>query len=419
MKIVKGSISVPGDKSISHRAALFSAMTPQTNRFTNFNFNFDCTATLHCLADMGIAWHKKDDFLEIEGKPLGEWKRPDKPLYAANSGTTARLLSGILSALPFKTTLTGDASLSKRPMGRIIDPLRQMGADIRSTDGHLPMEYFPVQRLQSIRYRLPVASAQVKSAVLLAGLFAQGETEVIETTPSRDHTERMLKLRKTTNPDGTVSLFSSSECVVPELSMAIPGDFSSAAFFIAAALLLPGSELLIRDVSLNPTRTGLLNVLEQMGARLDVRLKNEEPEPMGDIFVRSQELQNIQISPELVPNIIDEIPILSLLAVRSEGPFVLRGAKELRFKESDRIAALVSNYQRVGVQVREFEDGLEINGPQNIGGGTIQTFGDHRIAMTFAVANLLSDGEIEPDDRQCAAVSFPQFWDTLEEITHG
>ena len=418
MKALKGTITVPGDKSISHRAALFSALSPQTNAFINFNYNFDCTATLECLAKLGIRWKNEENFLEIRGKAIEEWQEPSDPLYAANSGTTARLLSGILCALPFRTVLKGDASLSNRPMKRIIDPLKQMGADIRSREERLPLEFIPKRSLQGIRYRLPVASAQVKSAVLLAGLFASGQTEVIETLPSRDHTERMLQLKKIKNSDSSLSVFSSPEVAIPDLSMTIPGDFSSAAFFIVAALLLPGSELTIHDVSLNPTRTGLLSVLEKMGARLEVTQKKETPEPIGDIFVQARELQNIEIPLEIIPNIIDEIPILSLLACRSEGTFVLHGAKELRYKESDRLAALVQNFKRVGVEVKEFEDGMEIKGPQTIGGGSIQTFGDHRIAMTFAIAGLLSEDEIVLDDRQCAAVSFPQFWDLLEKVTY-
>ncbi len=376
----------------------------------------DCTATLNCLRDLGIQWQSDGQKLRILGKPVQKWQQPEKELNALNSGTTARLLSGILAGLSFKTTLTGDASLSGRPMDRILKPLTAMGAKIESKHGFLPLQFTPVKQLNRIRYELPVASAQVKSSVLLAGLNAKGETEVVERTPTRDHTERMLRLRQNKNMDGTRSLFSSSTVLIPNLSMTIPGDFSSAAFFIVAALLLPGSELTIENVSLNPTRTGLLQVLQSMGAKLTINETSSFPEPAGTITVRYSKLENCAIPRELNANIIDEIPILAILASQAEGEFTLRNVQELRFKESDRIAMIVENLRKTGIPVKEFEDGFKLNGPTKFRGGRVQTKGDHRIAMAFAIANLLTDEEIVLDDPACTAVSFPSFWDILNDL---
>ena len=417
MKKIQGKLHLPGDKSISHRAALFSALRPGSSTFSNFNFNQDCSATLGCLRQLGIDWEIRDDTLQVTGKELSQWKKPDSILDAQNSGTTARLLSGILANLEFETTLSGDDSLKKRPMKRILDPLNQMGAIIKSDMGHLPIHFKPANHLSAIHYNLPVASAQVKSCILLAGLFGEKQTEVIETKPSRDHTERLLKLSSKQNPDGSRSYFSSNSNEIPDLSMEIPGDFSSAAFFISAALLLPGSNLKIESVSLNPSRTGLLEVLTEMGANIEIQKLFDEPEPMGNLVIHSSVLQNILPKPSIIPNIIDEIPILAILATQASGRFELHNAKELRFKESDRIALMVENLSNVGVDVQEFEDGFAFEGPCLLKEGNVRTAGDHRIAMAFAIANLLTDDLIRIDDPECVAVSFPSFWELLERIT--
>ena len=417
MKKIHGTIQLPGDKSISHRAALFAALRPGDSKFLNFNFNNDCQATLSCLKQLGIQWHYDGRLLHISGKAVADWKEPSEVLDAQNSGTTARLLSGILAGLNFKTTLTGDASLSRRPMDRILKPLSQMGAIIDSEDGFLPLRFTPSKGLNGMRYALPIASAQVKSSILLAGLNATGVTEVVENSPTRDHTERMLQLHQTMNEDGTKSLFSSTEVQIPDLSMTIPGDFSSAAFFIVAALLLPGSELTIENVSLNPTRTGFLQVLKMMGANLTIEETSAFPEPAGTITVRQSALKNCVIPQELNANIIDEIPILAILASQADGQFTLRHVQELRYKESDRISMIVENLRAIGIPVEEFEDGFQLTGPVKFKGGRIETKGDHRIAMSFAIANLLTEEEIILDDPDCTAVSFPSFWDILNEIT--
>ncbi|MBN2426143.1 MAG: 3-phosphoshikimate 1-carboxyvinyltransferase [Calditrichaceae bacterium] len=418
MKKVRGEITLPGDKSISHRAGLFSALRDKESYFTNFNYNQDCTSTLNCLEKMGIEWERTgQDSIKIKGFHLNDWKKPDKELYAGNSGTTARLISGILCNAPFESILTGDESLSKRPMKRVIDPLELMGAKILSNQGLMPLHFQKVKKTKAIKYKLPVASAQVKSCVLLSGLFAEGETEVIESKISRDHTERMIGLNKNYNSDGTLSVFSSPDIRIPDLSMKIPGDFSSAAFFIVASLLLPGSEIIIKDVSLNPTRTGLLTVLEKMGAKFEINEKQTKPEPFGDILVTAQNLKNIEIPLDIVPNIIDEIPVLSILASQSDGTMILHGAGDLRHKESDRISMITGNFRRMGMDITEYDDGFEITGPQNIAkSAQIETKDDHRIAMAFGIANLITEHEIIPDNPQCADVSFPGFWSILERI---
>ncbi len=416
MTRIQARISLPGDKSISHRSALFAALRSKQSRFENFNFNQDCSATLSCLRELGVSWKLENTTLLMAGKHPREWKQPSQTLNAQNSGTTARLLSGILAALPFETHLTGDASLQKRPMGRILDPLQEMGAEIDSADRFLPLHFKTAKTLHGIRYTLPVASAQVKSAVLLAGLFADGTTEVVESIPSRDHTERMLKLKKQTNADGRVSIFSHPQHEIPDVSMTIPGDISSAAFFMAAALALPGSDLLLDHISLNPTRAGILNVFKAMGAHMETEETVSFPEPAGSIRVRSSQLTNRSIPKEWIANIIDEIPILAVLATQAEGRFRIRNARELRYKESDRIAMMVQNLQAVGVDVQEFEDGFEFDAPVKLTGGTIHTAGDHRIAMAFAIADLFTNETIRLDDPACVAVSFPGFWDILKQI---
>ena len=416
MKKIKGEVYLPGDKSISHRAALFSSFIPERAEFENFNFNNDCTATLKGLEKLGIKWHTKNDNLYIEGKLFKKWIQPKDPIDAQNSGTTARLISGLLANLPFETQIIGDVSLSKRPMARIIAPLSQMGANIESNNNYLPLKFIPVKNLHGIRYELPVASAQIKSAVLLAGLFAEGETEVVEFKTSRDHTERMLQLNTKSYEDGSKSIYSNRNVKLHNLSMQIPGDFSAGAFFICAALCLSGSELTLKNVSLNPTRTGLLTILTKMGAEIETHLLQEKPEPIGEIHIKSGDLNNIEVPLELVPNIIDEIPILSILATQANGQFLLRGAKELRVKESDRIDTIVNNFRNLDIEIEEYEDGFELTGPQKIKGGKVETHHDHRIAMAFTIAKLFTDEKIEIDHPACASVSFPDFYILLDSI---
>ncbi len=413
--MINGKIKLPGDKSISHRAALFAALKEGTSVFTNFNLNDDCSATLACLKMFGIDYKLEGTELTIFGKNIKNWQKPSAVLNAQNSGTTARLLSGILASLPFETTLMGDPSLSKRPMDRVVLPLRSMGAKIETNEGCLPLTFKGDGTLNCITYKTPMASAQVKSAILLAGLFANGQTKVIENSITRDHTERMLDLQCETKGDIKETV-SSSDDKIPVLSMEIPGDFSSAAFFICAALVIPNSNLQISNVSLNPTRIGLMKILKEMGAKVEHQLVKIKPEPIGSVNVQSSQLKNLEIPAEIIPNIIDEIPILAVLATQAKGRFVIRNAKELRFKESDRINSIVQNLREIGVQVEEFEDGFSFSGPQKLKAGKIITHGDHRIAMAFSIANLLTKENILIDNPSCAAISFPGFFKILDKI---
>jgi len=413
-----GEVQFPGDKSISHRSALFSALYSGESVFTNFNYNADCTATLHCLKALGIGWKAEQNKLVVWGKHPQNWRAAGSALDAGNSGTTARLISGLLCGLSVKNTLLGDASLSKRPMKRVIDPLASMGARIESHNTRLPLTYYPVPELHGIYYDLPMASAQVKSAVLLAGLLAEGKTTVKENAITRDHTERLLGLPvKQGRQNAFREIESSKEIQIPNISMEIPGDISSAAFFITAAAMMPGSELRVKNVSLNPTRSGILTALQKMGAKIETHTKASEPEPIGDIHIRYTPLQNLHLNGSIIPNIIDEIPILCILATRSDGLFEISDAEELRHKESDRISVMVKNLRAIGVEVQQKPDGMIIKGPQKINGGKVQTRGDHRIAMSFGIARLLSSDTIEIDQPECADVSFPGFWKTLERLS--
>jgi 3-phosphoshikimate 1-carboxyvinyltransferase len=415
---IKGELSLPGDKSISHRAVLFSSLYKGITQFLNFPSSADCLATLDCLKKLGINWTLREGALSLQGAGRFGYVRPDDGMLdARNSGTTIRLLAGILAAQRFSSTIAGDKHLNRRPMERILVPLRRMGAQIEADEGSVaPLTFHSVNTLNGIEYDVPVASAQVKSCVLLSGLHAGGETVVIEKQPTRDHTERMLGLKVVESEDQVKKIYSNLEVEISDLSMHIPGDISSAAFFLVAALLLPGSELLIKNVSLNPTRTGILDVLKKMGTKLEIRLKQSVPEPMGDIYITAQNLKNIHLEGAMIPVIIDEIPVLTILALQSEGEFSVRGAGELRVKESDRIQFICQNLRQLGIKLEEFEDGFAFQAPQLIKGGRIITGDDHRIAMAFAVAGLMAKGEIVMDNPDCVKVSFPDFWQKLSKL---
>ncbi len=417
-KNINGIVSFSGDKSISHRAALFSALIEKRSVFYNFNPNKDCMATLQCLHALGVEWELDGRSLTVNGRHPDNWKAPQQVLDARNSGTSTRLLSGILATRHFSSIIDGDNSLRKRPMGRIIDPLLRMGANIKSNKNKLPLKFSPSKGMTGITYSMPVASAQVKSSLLLAGLFCEDETRIIETIPTRDHTERMLGLSVTEGEEGRVIVVRKGH-IIPDLSMDIPGDISSSAFFIAAALLLEGSDLTIEKLSLNPSRSGILEVLKKMGASLEIEETAAVPEPTGRLRVRYSILKNIHLSGNIIPNIIDEIPILAIIATQSSGLFELRDARELRYKESDRIRATVSNLRVLGVEVDEYEDGFALEGPQPLGGGLIHAYEDHRIAMSFAIANLLTEADVRLDSTDCIGVSFPGFYDVLNKVLHA
>ena len=416
---LRGTVSLPADKSISHRSALLSALGEGTSRIQNFPDSADPQSTLDCVRGLGIAADRDEEgVLEVEGRGLNGLRPPSAPLDCGNSGTTMRLLSGILAGQRFGSVLSGDDSLQQRPMERIADPLTAMGARISLQDGHAPIRIRATQSgLDPIEYRLPVASAQVKSCVLLAGLFAEGETVVIEPTPSRDHTERMLGL-PVEEVGGVRHLIVEQGHTIPSTEWTVPGDFSGAAFFLVAGSLVPDSELRLEGVGLNPSRTALLEVLDGMGANITVeneRVKGAEP--VGDITVRSAVLSGVDVGGRLVPNLIDEIPVLAVAAACADGTTEIHDAQELRVKETDRLHAMAENLNALGAEVQEREDGLIIegNGP-NLLGTTVRSFDDHRIAMAMGVAGLVAHGSTTINDAECAKVSFPGFWTEVDQV---
>jgi 3-phosphoshikimate 1-carboxyvinyltransferase len=434
---ITGKLSLSGDKSISHRAALIAALAEGRSVISNFSTSADCNSTLNCLRSLGVAVSRTGNEVVIEGTGPSGLKAPAAPLDCGNSGSTMRMLAGVLAGCDFESVLTGDESLRSRPMKRIIEPLRLMNAEVDSPSGRPPLQIRGSSSIRPISYLLPVASAQVKSCILLAGLRANGETEVIERLGStRDHTERMLQWfgatveTRSNEPDGhlgtTVALDGPARLSARDVT--IPGDISSAAFLIAAAALLPGSDLAIEGIGLNATRKEFLSVLQSDGLSLmedDVR--DECNEPVGTVRVRGGSAGkhgrpfhpgavNV-IGGGLIPKLIDELPLLAVVGSQINGGLMISDAAELRVKEADRISATVRNLRAMGVTVDEFEDGLRVYGPTNLNGAEIESFGDHRIAMAFSVAALLADGPSEIVGADCVAISFPEFFDLLESVT--
>lgn len=419
-----GTVLLPGDKSISHRAAMFASIADGTSNITNFASSADCWSTVACLRALGVKIEGDGSDIVVHGVGKTGLLAPSGPLDCGNSGTTMRLISGILAGQNFETVLTGDESLSKRPMRRVIGPLSEMGAALESTDGHAPLKIRGRGRLNAIDFELPVASAQLKSCVLLAGLFAEGETTVIEPVPTRDHTERMLRgfgvnVRIDDQGEGK-RITVAGDARLTATDLRVPSDVSSAAFFLVVAACLGSSRIELPGVGLNPTRTGIVDVLRQFGADIEFRDQRESGgEPIGTIFVRGRaDLKaptvNI-IRGDIVANLIDEVPILAVFGTQIDGGIEIRDAGELRVKESDRIAAVVENLKRMGAEVEEFDDGLRV-GRSDLNGAKIDSFGDHRIAMAFAVAGLFADGETEIIGAESAAVSFPGFFDALASV---
>ena len=405
---------------------MLTAIAEGTSRISNFAESEDCGSTLRCLSGLGVGIEREGPNVVVRGLGKNALAAASSPLDCGNSGTTMRLLSGILAGQPFETTLIGDESLSRRPMKRIIGPLSKMGASVSSEDGHAPLSILGRRPLYPIRFRLPVASAQLKSCVLLAGLYADGETTVIEPAATRDHTERMLRgfgvdVRVSDTPEGrAITVPGDARLIGREIT--VPGDISSAAFFLVAAACLEGSEIEMPNVGLNPTRTGVLDVLRRFGVRIEIRDDRESGgEPIGTLVVKHQEnlaANENRIDGDLVANLIDEVPILAVFGTQIEGGIEIRDAGELRVKESDRIAAVAENLRRMGGDVEEFEDGLRV-GRSQLTGVPVDSFGDHRIAMAFAVAGLFADGETEIRGAECAAVSYPAFFDVLSSVTNG
>jgi 3-phosphoshikimate 1-carboxyvinyltransferase len=417
-KRLRGTLAVPGDKSISHRAAIFNAIADGEALVENFLTGEDCLSTLRVLRSLGSTCSLDGTTLRVDGAGIDGLREPTGVLDCGNSGTTMRLMSGILAGQSFLSVLDGDESLRARPMARIIEPLRKMGARIDGRDGG---KLAPITirggDIRGIRYRTPVASAQVKSAVLLAGLFARGETVVEEPAATRDHTERMLTaMGASIAGEGLAVSISAGR--LRALPMRVPNDFSAAAFWIVAACVHPDAELRLTGVGVNPTRTGLLDALRMMGA--DVAIEEERVvggEPVADIVARSSRLEAIEAAGDLVLRAIDEIPALAVAAAFAHGTTEIRDAQELRVKESDRIATAASQLAVLGVRVEERVDGMSIEGGAGVNGGHVRSFGDHRLAMALAVAAVAGTGEVAIDDADAASVSYPAFWDDLAAVS--
>ena len=415
---LRGEISVPGDKSISHRAVMFGALAKGTTEVTHFLQGADCLSTIDCFRRMGIDIENTPSRILVHGKGLGGLTAPSAALDVGNSGTTLRLISGILAGQDFKVLLDGDASIRRRPMKRIMTPLSMMGADIESLKGNgcAPLS-IAGRPLHAIHYQSPVASAQVKSCVLLAGLYADGTTRVTEPALSRNHTELMLHFfGAQVLSEGTTASIQPSPTLEGRF-IQVPGDISSAAYFIAAALLIPGSEVLIRNVGVNPTRDGILRVCQAMGADITrLNERSDSGEPTADLLVRHSSLRGTVIEGDLIPTLIDELPVIAVMAALAKGTTVIRDAAELKVKESDRIQVMTENLTRMGARVEATEDGMIIHGGSSLQGAIIDSHQDHRVAMSFAVAALAAEGETEIRDAECVSISYPGFYQDLASL---
>lgn len=410
---------MPGDKSIWHRALIIGAIAEGRTEITGNPAGLDVESTKQCLIGLGVSISYSNGKTIVDGKGLSGMRKPENTLDVGNSGTTIRLLSGVLSAQKFESVIDGDSSLRKRPMNRIVTPLSLMGASISSApSGGCPLTISGNAKLKSISYEMPVASAQVKSAILLAGACAGVSVTLSEPHPSRDHTEIMLKQCGAViiKDNNTITLEPCSKLSATEFT--VPGDFSSASYFIAAALLIEDSDLLIKDVGLNPTRRGFLNIVKKMGAAIEITNSREESgEIIGDISVKHSKLKAVSINAETVPSIIDELPLIAVLGAKAEGITKVSGAGELRVKESDRISMLVNGLHSIGIEAEEFEDGFSVRGNQSILGGEVETGGDHRLVMTFTIAGLASKNGITVRDAESSSVSYPSFFSELDELS--
>ena len=412
-----GKLTIPGDKSISHRAVMFGALAQGTTRITHFLEGADCLSTISCFQAMGIHIQKNKDEVLVEGKGLHGLQAPLDILDVGNSGTTTRLISGILAGQDFTSRLTGDASICQRPMGRIITPISLMGAQITSQNqnGCAPLT-IQGGHLHGIHYQSPVASAQVKSCVLLAGMYADAPTSVTEPVLSRNHTELMLNYfgAQVTSKGTTASILPQPDLKARDIT--VPGDISSAAYFIAAGLLVPGSEILLCNVGINPTRDGLLRVCQAMGGDITLLNVRNDGEPTADLLIRSSSLHGTEIKGEIIPTLIDEIPMIAVMAAFAEGTTVIRDAAELKVKESDRIQVMTDNLTRMGADVEALPDGMIIHGGKPLHGATIDSHKDHRIAMSFAVAGGICEGSLTITDGECVNISYPEFYTDLYSL---
>lgn len=417
-KSLNGTITVPGDKSISHRSIMFGSMAKGKTIVTGFLPGEDCLRTIEAFKQMGVKIDQQGTDVTIESDGMDAFKEPMDLLYMGNSGTTTRLLLGLLAGSHVHAVLSGDESIAKRPMKRVINPLREMGAHITGReDGQFTPIAVKGTTLQAIDYTLPVASAQVKSAVLLAGLNAKGTTTVREKEATRDHTELMLRQFgvKIDTTDGVISLEGGQKLTASHV--AVPGDISSAAFFLVAGAIAQNSEIILENVGLNPTRTGIIEVLEAMGANLEIQPYNHEhAEPAGRVIIRTSQLKGTTIGGDLIPRLIDEIPIIALLATQAEGKTIIRDAEELKVKETNRLDAVVAELSKLGAHIIATDDGMIIEGPTPLHGAALQTYGDHRMGMMNAIAALITEGPVTLDDADCIAVSYPTFFEDIANL---
>ncbi|MGM0803619.1 MAG: 3-phosphoshikimate 1-carboxyvinyltransferase [Bacillota bacterium] len=416
---LKGSIKVPGDKSISHRAVMFGSIAEGTTTIDGFLTGEDCLSTISCFKKLGVTIQQEDEKVTVEGKGIAGLTPPSEDLYVGNSGTTIRLMLGILANTPFESTLTGDESIAKRPMNRVTKPLKEMGAAIDGNDsGNKVPLHIKGGETRGIHYTSPIASAQVKSAIILAGLDGEGTTSVEEPFKSRDHTERMLKAFgvEVESDDLTVSVAGGQKLKGTHIE--VPGDISSAAFFLVAGAIVPNSEITLRKVGLNPTRTGILDVLKEMGADLTYQNINETAsEPFGDLIIKSSDLKGTVIQGDLIPRLIDEIPIIALAATQAEGKTIIKDAHELRVKETDRIETVVNELKKMGADIEATEDGMIIQGKSSLRGASVQSYGDHRIGMMLSVAACIAEGETTLTNSEAIAVSYPSFFEQLNVLS--
>lgn len=416
---LRGNIYVPGDKSISHRSLILGSIAQGETRIYNFLNSLDCLKTLECMQALGVKIElDENNSVKIKGKGLYGLQEAKGILDVGNSGTTIRLLTGLLGGQSFYSVLSGDDSIRRRPMKRVIEPLRLMGADIWGRkDGQFAPLSIRGNKLNPLHYTLPVASAQVKTALLLAGLYTIGETVVKEPLPTRDHTERMLEIMqadiKISPPE--IKVMGGKELKGTDIF--VPGDISSAAYFIAAASILKDSQIIIKQVGINPTRTGIIEILKKMGAKINIlnyRIKSNEPR--ADLMIEYSKLKGVEIKKENVPFLIDELPLIAVMATQAQGKTVVSGAKELRVKETDRIRAIVSELKKMGADIEEREDGFAVNGPTRLQGAVCESYNDHRIAMSLAVAALLAEGKTVIKNSECIYISFPEFEKTLQKL---
>lgn len=409
-----GQIKVPGDKSISHRAVMLGSLANGVTEISGFLKGADCLSTIDCFRKMGIDIDINGENVTVHGNGLRGLKKPDEMLYTGNSGTTTRLLCGILAGQNFDTSITGDASIQKRPMGRVVQPLSMMGAKIENE--YCPL-YITGTKLHGIDYKMPVASAQVKTAIILAGLYADGETVIHEIEKSRDHTELMLSAMGADLTVDNLDITVKPTNDLTAVNVDVPGDISSAAFFLVLGAIMPNSQITVTNVGINPTRTGIIDVLKDMGA--DITLENVHTsagETVADITVRSSSLKGTTVGGDIIPRLIDELPIIAVAAVFADGQTVIKDAQELRVKETNRIRAVVDEFNKCGIDITETDDGMIINGGKSIHGADFKTYGDHRMAMSLTVLAQLADGESTLDDSDCACVSYPTFFDDFYKL---